>query len=139
MILPFAILLLSWLSPFYLIKSVSVAGLMIGYVAVLCHLIPELLGNAALKDNGDGIVSALRTQRYGIGQRPCKIYDLAGYRTDHGSRRNGNDRRDRRDIRPHRQCDSDSSGALVDLTLHAQDGEACDFRCAGGGLSLIHI
>lgn len=101
MILPFAILLLSWLSPFCLIKSVSVAGLMIGYVAILCHLIPELLGNAALKDNGDGIVFALRTQRYGIDQRGTKIHDLAGYRTDHGSRRNGNDRRDRRDIRSH--------------------------------------
>ena len=55
MILPFAISLLSWLSPFCLIKSVSVAGLVIRYVAVFCHLIPELLGNAALKDNGDGI------------------------------------------------------------------------------------
>ena len=27
----------------FLLKMVSVAGLMIGYVAVLCHLIPELL------------------------------------------------------------------------------------------------
>ena len=53
----------------FLLKMVSVACLMIRYVTVLCHLIPELLRNAALKDNGDGIVSALRTQRYGIGQR----------------------------------------------------------------------
>lgn len=70
MILPFAISLLSWLSPFCLIKSVSVAGLVIRYVAVFCHLIPELLGNAALKDNGDGMqssslpkTSALRTTK----------------------------------------------------------------------------
>lgn len=109
----------------------SVAGLVIRYVAVFCHLIPELLGNAALKDNGDGIVSALRTQRYGIGQRTGKIHDLAGYRTDHGSRRNSNDRSYRRDIRSHRQRDGDGSGTLVDLTLHAQDGESCDLCCAG--------
>lgn len=76
----------------FLLKMVSVAGLMIRYVAVLCHLIPKLLRNAALKDNGDGIVSALRTQRYGIGQRAGEIHDLAGYWTDHSSRRNGNDR-----------------------------------------------
>ena len=48
------------------------------------------------------------------------------YRTDHSSRRNGNDRRYRRDIRSHRQLDSDASGTLVDRTLHPQDGEACD-------------
>ena len=93
----------------------SVAGLVIRYVAVLCHLIPELLGNAALKDNGDGIVSAFRTQRYGVYRLVAEIHDLTGYRTDHGSRRNGNDRRDRRDIRSHRQLDRDGSGTLVDL------------------------
>ena len=51
----------------FLLKMVSVAGLMIRYVAILCHLSPKVLRNAALKDNGDGISSALRTQRYGIG------------------------------------------------------------------------
>ena len=115
----------------------SVAGLVIRYVAVLCHLIPELLGNAALKDNGDGIVSAFRTQRYGVYQLVAEIHDLTGYRTDHGSRRNGNDRRDRRDIRSHRQLDRDGSGTLVDLTLHTQDGEACDLRCAGDGHIIV--
>lgn len=115
----------------------SVAGLVIRYVAVLCHLIPELLGNAALKDNGDGIVSAFRTQRYGVYRLVAEIHDLTGYRTDHGSRRNGNDRRDRRDIRSHRQLDRDGSGTLVDLTLHTQDGEACDLRCAGDGRIII--
>ena len=115
----------------------SVACLVIGYVAVLCHLIPELLGNAALIDNGDGIVSALRTQRYGIGQRTGEIHDLAGYRADHGSRRDGNDRHDRRDIRSNRQLDSDGSGTLIDLTIHTQDGEACDLCRAGRGRIII--
>ena len=94
-------------------------------------------GNAALKDNGDGIVSAFRTQRYGVYRLVAEIHDLTGYRTDHGSRRNGNDRRDRRDIRSHRQLDRDGSGTLVDLTLHTQDGEACDLRCAGDGRIII--
>ena len=78
---------------------------MVSHVAILCHRIPKLLGNTSLKDNGDGIAFAFRAQRYGIGQRTGKIHDLAGYRTDNSSRRNGDDRCYRRDIRPNRQCD----------------------------------
>ena len=133
MILSFAISLFSWLSPFCLVKSVSVAGLVIRYVAILCHRIPKLLGNTSLKDNGDGIAFAFRAQRYGIGQWAGKVHDLTGHRTDHGSRRDGNDRCYRRDICSYRQLDSDGSGTLVDHTIHTQNGEACDFRGAGGG------
>lgn len=43
----------------------------------------------------------------------------------------------RRDIRSHRQLDSDGSGTLVDLTIYPQDGEACDLCRAGRGRIII--
>ena len=107
------------------------AGLVIRHIRVVAQLVPKLLGNAALEGHGDGIAAGFLAQRHGVDHRSGKVHHLAGHRTHHRARRDGNGGGYRRHVRTGRQRYSDSTCALVDDAVHTQHGKGRDLRAGG--------